>query len=134
MPLSILIPMVVLGIAGIALILHLLGYSRARTFAAAEEAQAAWLRQYPEDRVVRVLLSDDRQAALVQSASGAGVVWAIGADTTARSTTGGTVEEEKAGLAFRFPDVTAPALRVALHHPDARNVWLRIIRGETEGV
>ena len=42
MPLSILLPMVILGIAGIAVLLHVLGLSRRATLSDAAAARAAW--------------------------------------------------------------------------------------------
>jgi hypothetical protein len=52
MPLPVLIALVIGGIAGIALILHLSG--RSRVVALTEvTARAAWLRHFPDDRVAR---------------------------------------------------------------------------------
>ena len=54
MPLHILGPMVVIGIAGIVVILHLLGLSRTRRFDSEAEARAAWEREMdaPVSRVI----------------------------------------------------------------------------------
>ncbi len=114
MPLNILVPMVVLGIAGIALLLHVLGLSRRKLFGDVAEARAAWLDEFPEDVPTRVVLSHDHRAALVDTEKGHGIVWPMGADSTARYLDGATVACTTTGLRIDLPDYTAPRIDLAL--------------------
>ena len=114
MPLSILLPMVIFGIAGITLLLHLLGLSRPAILADAAAARAAWLDEFPQDPPTRVTLSHDNHAALIETAEGHGLVWPMGADTTARYLTGARVARTGTGLRIELPDYTAPRIRLAL--------------------
>ncbi|MET4102129.1 hypothetical protein ABIE58_001557 [Roseovarius sp. MBR-78] len=122
MPLSILLPMVALGIAGIALLLHLLGLSRRAVLPDAAAARAAWLREFPDDAPARVTLCQDRSAALIETQHGRGVVWAMGADTTARYLQGARVRRVTTGLALDLPDYTAPRIRLTLS-PEEAAAW-----------
>jgi len=122
MPLSILLPMVVVGIAGIAVLLHLLGLSRRATLADAAKARAAWLREFPTDAPIHVTLCDNRSAALIATETGRGVVWPMGADTTARYLTGARVTKTSSGLRLDLPDYTAPRIHIALD-PDEATAW-----------
>ncbi|MHA7874809.1 hypothetical protein [Roseivivax sp.] len=122
MPLGILIALVVGGIAGIALLTHVFGFSAARRFADADEARAAFLREYPETRVDRVTLSADGAAALLETGDGPALAWAMGADTSARLLSEVRVEETPRGLRFRLPDMTAPCIDIALA-PEDRAAW-----------
>lgn len=121
MPLSILLPMVVLGIAGIAVLLHLLGLSQPATFDNEAAARRAWLREFPEDTPTRVILSHDRHAALVETPQGAGIVWPMGADSTARYLDGAQVTQTDTGLRITLPDYTAPRITLTLDPEEARH-------------
>lgn len=114
MPLSLLLPMVILGIAGIALLLHVLGLSRPALLANAAAARSAWLREFPDDAPGRITLSHDNHAALIETAQGHGVVWPMGADTAARYLTGAQITRTEAGLSISLPDYTAPRIRLRL--------------------
>ncbi|MEQ8899900.1 MAG: hypothetical protein RID11_07105 [Roseovarius sp.] len=122
MPLSILLPMVVLGIACIAVLLHLLGLSRRATLPDAAAARAAWLREFPGDAPVHVTLCQDHSAALIETETGRGVVWPMGADTTARHLTGARTRRTKTGLRLDLPDYTAPRIHLTLA-PDEAAAW-----------
>lgn len=122
MPLSILLPMVVLGIAGIAVLLHVLGLSRPALLADAGVARAAWLDEFPTDAPTRITLSHDNRAALVETAKGAGIVWPMGADTTARYLTDAQITRTATGLRINLPDYTAPRIDVTLDTSEA-NRW-----------
>lgn len=128
MPLEILLPIVVFGIAGIALILHLLGLSRPAMLADEAAARAAWLEEFPEDRPSRVVLSHDHRAALIETTTGPGIVWPMGADTTARYLDGATLERTAAGLRIDLPDYTAPRIHLALDASEAEG-WHRACSG-----
>lgn len=113
MPLELLLVLVAGGITAIAAILHLTGRS-ARTVLTADSAKRAWLRHCPGDTVHHVLPATTGQAALITAHSGAGLVWAFGADTAARHLHGAAISERSSGLHIRFNDFSAPGLSVAL--------------------
>ena len=127
MPLHILIPMVVTGIAGITLLLHLLGLSRTATLDGAPAAREAWEREFPDDPALRITLSHDRHAALIETATGHGIVFPMGADTTARYLTGATVTQTRTGLRVDLPDFTAPHIPLRLD-PDEAARWPALMK------
>lgn len=122
MPLSILVPLVTVGILGIALLLHLLGLSRPVTLSDESAARDAWLSEFPDDTPLRVLLSRNRMAALVETPKGRGVVWPMGADTTARYLTGARITRRAEGLRISLPDYTAPRIDLVLDEAET-GVW-----------
>lgn len=125
MPLEILGPMVVLGIAGIALALHLLGLTAPRRLTTKDEARAAWLREHPDDDIAQVLLARSGRAALITLASGArGLVYAMGADTCAHPLKGARWQQRKNALRVGLPDFAAPHFDIALA-PDELPIWLK---------
>lgn len=126
MTLPLLLALVIGGIAAIAAILHLLGLSRPLQFADEEAARTAWLREFPDAPPARVILSHDRHAALIETAQGAGVVWPMGADSTARELTGARIDRTGDGLLIRLPDYTAPRIRLRLSADEA-DLWTRDI-------
>ena len=119
MPLSILLPMVVTGIAGIVVLLHLLGLSRTATLTDEAAAERAWLREFPDDRPTRIILCQNRTAALIETAQGRGLVWPMGADTTARYLRGARITRNATGLCITLPDYTAPRIRLHLAAQEA---------------
>ena len=129
MPLSILGPMVVIGIAGIVLLLHLLGLSQSRRFESAAEARAAWDREFgADDPACAATLSHDGHAALIETQAGRhGIVLPMGADTTARHLDGAKVAPAPGGLRIDLPDFTAPHVRLRLD-PDEAARWPVLIR------
>lgn len=122
MPLSILLPMVVIGIAMIAMLLHLLGLSRPATISDSKTARAAWLREFPDHTPTRVTLCKNHSAALIETARGHGIVWPMGADTTARYLTNAQVAHSTTGLRIDLPDYTAPHIHLALA-PEEMALW-----------
>lgn len=122
MPLEFLGLLVVGGIAGIALLLHLLGLSTSQQFVSEKDARAAWLRHRPDDQIVSVLLTQDHSAALIETKTGKGLVWSFGADSTARDLDLAKISETAQGLTFTLPEFTAP--KVALHlSADEKSFW-----------
>lgn len=126
MPLNILLPLVVIGIAAIAVMLHLTGKSK-RARLTQDSARAAWLRHFPDDQVAQVLAADEGHAALVETNQGWGLIWSFGADTVARHLTDVAIEDTKQGLRFKFSDFTAPSVRVILA-PDERMIWRKMVQ------
>ena len=127
MPLGILIPMVVIGIAGITLLLHLLGQSKTANLSDEDAARRAWLREFPDAPPRRVVLSHDRHAALIDTDEGPGVVWPMGADTTARLLAGARTERTATGLRIDLDDFAAPHIHLHLD-PDEADLWPALIR------
>lgn len=122
MPLHILLPLVVLGIAGITLMLHLLGYSRQIVIRDADHAMQLWQHHWPDDQVHSALVAQDGHAALIETENGTGLVWAFGADAGARLLAGATPSPCGAGLRVRLHDFTAPAITLHLR-PDEAGAW-----------
>jgi len=128
MPLSILGPMVVGGIAFIAVLLHLMGLSRRAQFGDTDDVRAAWLAEFPEDRAIAVTLSHDHHAALVETASKRhGIVFPMGADSTARYLNGANARVIKGGLRVDLSDFTAPRIRLKLD-PDEAARWPQMMK------
>lgn len=122
MPLHILLILVVGGIAGIALALHLLGLSKAPAFTP-ETARAAWLRARPDDAVRQVNLTQDGRAARIVTDHGIGILWQMGADSCARLLAGTETLRIKGRRAtLLLGDYAAPAVRLTLT-PDEAKDW-----------
>lgn len=119
MPISILLPMVALGIAGFAILLHGLGLSRAVSLPDETAVCRAWLREFPGHAPTRILLCKNRSAALVETEQGRGIVWPMGADTTARYLTQAHITATAQGLRIDLPDFTAPRIRLTLELDEA---------------
>jgi hypothetical protein len=117
-----LLPLVVLGILGITLLLHLMGWSKAATLADKAAAKSAWLEEFPDDPPTRVVLSHDHHAALIETRNDHGVVWPMGADTTARYLTDAKISTTAKGLRIALPDYTAPRIHLTLDAEEA-NQW-----------
>ncbi|MCW9043286.1 MAG: hypothetical protein OQK05_08070 [Pseudopelagicola sp.] len=123
MPLNVLLPVVVIGIIGIAVILHMIGLTAPRRLADKAEALAAWAREFPESPAIDARLSADQRAALIECADGdAGLVWCFGADTVARPLVDFDLLDTETGLDIRLHDVAAPRVSVALT-PEERPRW-----------
>lgn len=79
MPLSLLVSVVVGGIALVVLMVHLTGGSRVTGIESAEQATGRFLVDYPEAVVSRTILSADRRDAVLELTDGhVGLVHAIG--------------------------------------------------------
>ncbi|SLN65999.1 hypothetical protein TRL7639_03737 [Falsiruegeria litorea R37] len=126
MPLDILLILVVVGIASIAVMLHLSGKSK-RARLTSNNAGMAWVRHFPDDQVTNVMVAKDGHAALVTTSAGMGLIWSFGADTVARHLVDVSLDETKHGLRFKFSDFTAPSVRVALA-PEERQTWCKTIQ------
>ena len=126
MPLWLLLILVVGGIGGITLLLHLSGKSQ-RVVMSVEDARTAWHRHFPDDLIEDALLSHDGHAALVSTSQGPGLVWAFGADTVARHLRDFDMIDAKGRLNFMFHDYTAPRVSVVLTDPERRKwkAWMQ---------
>lgn len=121
MPLELLLILVVCGIAGITLLLHLTGHSAGMRFDEAS-ARSQWARHEPSAPALDVHLSSDRRAALIATASGPALLWAMGADSTGHWAHEATVQSTSDGLLIRLGDFAAPRVRVMLS-PEDRKKW-----------
>lgn len=126
MPLHILGPMVVIGILGIAVLLHLMGLTAPKRLTSEREALAAWRRAFPGSHPISARLSSDRRAALVTTHRNIGLVWCFGDDTVARGIKRATVRDTPLGLAFDMPDFAAPHVDVSLSAHDL-TLWKDLV-------
>lgn len=122
MPLHILLILVVGGIAGIALALHLLGLSKAPTFTV-ETARSAWLRARPDDEFKAIQITADGRAARITTTEHCGILWQMGADTCARLLCGTeTLRITAKTTTLHLNDYAAP--KVVLHlTSDEQSDW-----------
>ncbi len=135
MPLEVLGPLVVVGIGAIVLLVHLLGWSKARKLDAAG-AVAALASDFPDAEAGRVVLGDDGASALVETGAGLGVVRAVGVGTLTRVLGPGAAEARELtdGVAVAMADFGAPEVRVRLADAERRADALALARralGET---
>ncbi|MBM1814944.1 hypothetical protein [Pseudosulfitobacter pseudonitzschiae] len=128
MPLSVLLILVAGGIGGIALVLHLLGLSRIPPLTEGR-ARAGWLREYPDAVPEHITVAASGHAALIQTAQGAGLVWAVGADTTARRLIAPRLTDTAQGLRVRLRDPAAPHITLRLTDTE-RQTWRAALTGE----
>ena len=112
MPLEILLVLVVGGITGITVLLHLSGKSRLRALTP-ESAQSEWLRHAPDDAIIDVTVAHDQRSALIRTETGNGLLWSFGADTVARRLLDFDWIEHPEGFEFQFHDFATP--KVIIH-------------------
>lgn len=127
MPLEILGPMVVIGILGIAALLHFGGHSRVDPLTQ-ERIFKEWEAQYPAAPAQRVKIANDGRAALVETSTGSGLIWTMGADTAARIfDSPPEVTGSGDGLTVRTGDFTAPVVHVTLERAEDRELWQQVL-------
>ncbi len=125
MPLEILLVLVIGGLAGIALLLHLTGRSQRRVLTP-DNARAEWRRHFPEDMVIDVTVAHDCHSALIRTETGAGLLWSFGADTVGRHLLDFDWLEHPQGLAVHFHDFGAPSVVVRLDETERRH-WRHLM-------
>lgn len=127
MPLSILIPAGVAGLAAIALLLQL--STRApRALPDLETARKIWLRRFPGDPIREVILSHDRHAALILSEEGSGLLWTYRSGTQARRLEDYDLIDEGTALRVIFHDATGTETTLRLDDFERRR-WRGLISG-----
>lgn len=126
MPLNILLPLVIFGIALLALLIHVMGFSRRFDLRDAAMARKRWLREFPDDRVDSVEIAPDHHAALVETDQGLGLVWSFGGDTVARRISGADLTPCRAGLRLDLHEFAAPGVTIALPEAAATQWRARI--------
>lgn len=126
MPLEILLLLVVGGIAGIAVVLHLSGRSNLRVLTP-DSVRAEWARHFPEDRIIDATLNHCGHAALVRTDTGPGLLWSFGADTVGRRLFDFDWLDHPQGVHFFFHDFGAPQTLVRLDETE-RPHWKNLLR------
>ena len=126
MPLHILLILVIGGIAGIALALHILGLSQTLHLDMVN-ARQQWLRHFPDDsfdtsEAIDCLVTIRGDRALVRSDQSYGLVWTMGADASARRLVGAQWAKTSNGVAVRFPDPAAPRIEIRLAEAET-HLW-----------
>lgn len=124
MPLGLLGAIVAGGLVALALLMHKLGFSR---LSPVEDAEADWLREWPDDDVRHVITARSGEAALVRSGAGWGLVWRLGADRVARRLTDIEATPTADGVQLILHDFTAPHVHVALETDEIKH-WIKILR------
>lgn len=125
MPLDILLVLVIGGIAGITLLLHMTGKSRLLLLTS-ETAQEQWLRHFPDDTVLDVTVAHDGHAALVRTETGVGLLWSFGADTVARHLLDFDWIDHPKGLEVQFHDFSTPRALIRLDEIERRH-WQHLM-------
>ena len=126
MPLDILLVLVVGGIAGIAILLHVTGRSERKRFSP-DTIAASWARHFPEDNLHDCLLAQNKEAALVTTDQGIGLIWAFGADDVARVLTDYDLRPYTKGLHFTFHDYATPGVWLTLTNQE-RTIWTKRLK------
>lgn len=114
MPLTILLPMVVLGILSVALILHLKGFTDSLQFADETEVRSHFHRLLPFAEITAVLRSEDGKAAIVSTPDTSYLLWSFGADCTLHSLFGARFVDTPTGLRVQFNDFACPSAKITL--------------------
>ncbi|KIC46518.1 hypothetical protein RA28_01640 [Ruegeria sp. ANG-S4] len=128
MPLEILLVLVVGGLAGITLLLHLTGRSRRRRMTP-DEARSEWIRHFPDDEIIDVTLANDGHSALVRTGVGAGLLWSLGADTVARHLLDFDWIEHPVGFEVQFHEFGTPRAIIRLDETERRH-WQHLMDPE----
>lgn len=113
MPLEILLVLVVVGIAGITVLLHLTGNSQLRVLTP-DTARSEWLRHAPDDLIIDITVAHDGHSALIRTESGNGLLWSFGADTVARHLLDFDWIDHPEGFEIQFHDFSTPGVMVHL--------------------
>ncbi len=120
MPLEVLLILVVGGIVGITLLLHVTGRSHLRQLTP-DSARSEWLRHFPDDTVIDVTVAHDGHAALVRTETGAGLLWSFGADTVARHLLDFDRIDHPEGIEVQFHDFGTPRVILNLGAAERRH-------------
>ncbi|MDA7966125.1 hypothetical protein [Ruegeria sp.] len=120
MPLEILLVLVVGGIGGIALLLHLSGRSQ-QVALTPDSAREQWERHFPDDDIIDVTISHDGHAALVRTGTGNGLLWSFGADTVARHLLDYDLLDHPEGFEILFHEFSAPRALIHLDEFERRH-------------
>jgi len=128
MPLDILLPMVVIGIAGLGLLIRLLRPTPAFCLTSPERARDIWNHRNPRHPAGEIHLNRAGTVALIKTPAGDGLLWSFGADPVTRLFVSPPVcHETGSGLRIITGDFTAPKITIPLPDPDERHLWRRVL-------
>ncbi|WP_170333299.1 hypothetical protein [Ruegeria arenilitoris] len=113
MPLEILLVLVVGGIVGVTVMLHLTGLSKMRELTP-ETARSEWLRHAPDDEIIDITIAHNKHAALIRTETGNGLLWSFGADTVARHLLDFDWLDHPDGFEIQFHDFGTPKAIIRL--------------------
>ena len=128
MPLEILLPLVIAGIVGGVGLVWLLQPTPPLVFTAREQAAEIWNRRNPDAPARSVHLNPAGSHALVETATGPGILWSFGADPVNRLLTPDCdIRETNGGLRITTHDFTAPRIDIPLDSTERRH-WLDLLK------
>lgn len=128
MPLEILLVLVIGGIAGVALLLHVSGRSQPFQLSP-QTAREQWARHFPDDIIIDVTVAQDCHAALVRTETGPGLLWSFGADTVARHLLDYDRIDRPDGMEIQFHDFGTPRALLRLNPLEMRH-WRDLMEPE----
>ena len=126
MPLELLGPLVVFGIAGLVWLVHLMGWTRSPQYADFAAAARTFSADFPAARVEDGALADDRRAALFATGEGVGFAGWLGDGPLTRHFRRGEVAgaaERGDRLSIETVDFGAPAFALRLSDAAERAKW-----------
>ncbi|MEM9010307.1 MAG: hypothetical protein AAGE18_03715 [Pseudomonadota bacterium] len=132
MPLELLAPLVVLGVAIVVLAVHVSGGSRPLSLATEAAVRAAWAEAEPDRPLSEVLPCPDGRAAVVIDGAGVpALLWTLGADPVVRELHPGVlraVEERREAIRLYLDDFAAPVVEIGVPDTAVRAVWIARFR------
>ena len=123
MPLELLGALVVCGIGGVVLLVHLLGMSPKGRFSDENEARSALAADYPGLKVSEIALSDDGRAAVLATDRGPAAVKLMGTGIMTRLFAPGEIrrtDDRQGRLRVILNDFGAPSLTLPFTDPKRR--------------
>ncbi len=117
-----------IAIAGVALLLNALGFSRTQTFDTLESARNAFLEENPDAQILKAALSSDNGAAVFQLAddNSRGVLKAVGKFNLAKTITGADISQcrhDGETLLLRFHDYADPEFKITFPTREEAQQW-----------
>ncbi len=125
MSLELTLIIVVFGIAGVVLLVHLTGGSAKVRLNERAIVLDKWHGEFPYISAKNALLDPDYNAALIDLMDGrTGILWAFGNDVVGRVLESGKLGIRKNKLIIDLPDFTAPHLVIRIDDPATRLAWI----------
>ena len=132
MPLTILVPMILLGLAMVAIAMRLLGLSKSASISAISDAIRLLQTDYPQAVVEEAILASDGRAAILKLEDGTtGLVEAMGDRFVTRILSVDDVQAvqrvDDCSLMLRLADFTLPVVPLKFAEPKAAlkaTIWL----------
>ena len=120
---------VIAGISGIVLLVHMLGGSHLARLDSQAGVLQMWQSEQPDHKAIGALLEPSAQAALIDlEAGGTGLLWAVGDTVAGRVLTAGSLAENAETLRITLPDFTAPQVEVTIAEPIVRRIWAETLK------